>query len=110
MLKDYKEAIIKSPDQTRKILARAMQDANTTVEDVDELVKFADERMLNEKIKNWYSVRAHDIAKLDTRTCHSMALGTLEGILKSPLSPEEAIARQRYFLAQLDKAVKEAQR
>lgn len=110
MLKDYKEAITKSPDKTRQILARAMQDSETTVEDIDALVEFADAQTLDDKVKNWYSVRAHNIAKLDTRTCHSMALGTLEGILKYPLSPEEAVARQRYFLAQLDKAVKEAQR
>lgn len=110
MLKDYKEAITKSPDKTRQILARAMQDSETTVEDIDALVEFADEQTLDDQTKNWYSVNARDMAKLDTSTCHSMALGTLEGILKLPISPEEAIARQRYFLSQLDKAVKEAKR
>ena len=41
MLKDYKEAIIKSPDKTRQILARAMEDDDVAVREVDELIVFA---------------------------------------------------------------------
>lgn len=66
---------------------------------------------MDQRKKNWYDVRAAEIAAGDHQSRITRTLGTLEGILDcTELSPEEIVERCRYFLAQLDKAVKEAKR
>lgn len=66
---------------------------------------------MNQNWKNWYDVRAREIASRDYPSRTANALGTLQGILMcDDLSAKEIVERQRYFLAQLDKEVRNEQR